>query len=71
MRNAIKQGLSPDLNPLDYATQGILQNITNATPHPNISSFKTAIGRNGIKCLKNLFQRHVDTIIEKNGGHIE
>ena len=31
------------LNPLDYAVRGIFENQTNATPHPNIRSLKTAI----------------------------
>ena len=39
---AIKQNLSPDLNPLDYAIWGILEN-KNATSHPNIGSLKSAI----------------------------
>ena len=36
LRTAIKQDLSPDFNPLDYAICGILENKTNATSHPNI-----------------------------------
>ena len=78
VRTAIKQDLSPDHNPLDYAIQGILENKTNATSHPNISSLKTAIEVEWNKMSKEFilkacksFQRHVDTIIEKNGGHIE
>ena len=42
VRRAIKQDLSPDLNPLDYATWGILENKTNANSHPNIGSLMTA-----------------------------
>ncbi len=38
LRIAIKQDLSPDLNPLDYAIWGVLENKTNATSHPNIGS---------------------------------
>ena len=34
---------SPDLNALDYALWGVLENKTNATSHPNNGSFKTAI----------------------------
>ena len=37
---AIKQDLSPDLNPVDYAIWGILENKTNATSH--VGSLKTA-----------------------------
>ena len=33
---AIKQYLSPGLNPLDNAIWGILENEANATSHPNI-----------------------------------
>ena len=43
MRIAIKYHLWPELNPLDYAIWGILENKTNATSHPNICSLKTAI----------------------------
>ena len=42
-RTAIKQDLSPDLNPLDYTLWGILENKTNAIAHPNISLLKTTI----------------------------
>ena len=45
----------PDLNPLDYAIWGALENKTNATSHPNIGALKTAIEEEWIKCLKNLF----------------
>ena len=34
---------SPDLNALDYAICGVLENKTNATSHPNNGSLKTAI----------------------------
>ena len=40
---AIKQDFSPDLKPLDYAFWGVLENKTNATPHPNIGLLKTTI----------------------------
>ena len=45
MRTAIKQDLSPVLNPLHYAILGVLENKTNATSDPNIDShkIKTAI----------------------------
>ena len=42
VRTTIKQALSPDLNSLDYAIWGILENKTNATSHPNIALLKTA-----------------------------
>ena len=35
--------LRPDHNRLDYAIWGVLENKTNATPHRNIGSLKTAI----------------------------
>ena len=43
VRTAIKQDLSPDFNPHDYAMVGIIENKTNATSHPNIGLLKTAI----------------------------
>ena len=52
VKTAIKQALSPNLNPLDYAIWGILENKTNATSHPNIG---LPLWRNGINCLNNLF----------------
>ena len=69
---------SPDINVLDYAIWRILENKTNATSHPNIGSLKTAIEEEWNKMSKEFilkacksFQRRVDTITEKNGGHIE
>ena len=35
-RTAIKQDLSSDHKPLDYAMLGVLENKTNVTSHPNI-----------------------------------
>ena len=62
----------PDLNPLDYAIWGVLENKTNATSHPNIGSLKTAIKKEWDKMSEEFilkacksFRRHVDTIIEK------
>ena len=43
VRTTIKQDLSLNLNPLDYAIWGRLENKTNATSHPNIGLLKTAI----------------------------
>ena len=43
LRSAIKQESSLDLNPLDYALWGVLENKTNVTSHPNIGLLKTAI----------------------------
>ena len=79
VRTAIKQDLSPDLNPLDYATWGILENKTNATSYPNIGLLKTAIEKEWHKTPKEFilkvcksFQRWVDIIIgplpTKNSG---
>ena len=69
---------NPDVNSLDYAIWGIFENKTNATSNPNIGSLKTAIEEEWNKMpeefiLKTckLFWRHVDTMIEKNGGHME
>ena len=70
--------LSPNLKPLDYAVWGVLENKTNAISHPNIGSLKTGIEKEWnkmsdefiMKACKS-FWRLVDTIIEKNDGHIE
>ena len=43
VRRAIKQYLSPDLNSLDYAIWGVLENKTNAASYPNTGSLKIAI----------------------------
>ena len=69
---AIKQDLSPDHNPLDYAIWGILENKTTAVSHQNIGSFQTAIEEEWnkmseesiLKAYKS-FRWRVDTIIEK------
>ena len=78
VRTAIKQDLSPDLNPLDYAIWGILENKTNATSHPNIGLLKAAIEKEWNKMSEEFilnacksFQRHVDAIIEINAGYVE
>ena len=55
VRTAIKQNLSPDLNPLDYPVWGVLENKTNATSHLIIGSLKTDIEEEWKKCVKNLF----------------
>ena len=39
----MKQDLSPDLNPLDYAIWGVLENKIKVTPYPNIGLLKTGI----------------------------
>ena len=59
-----------DLNTV-YAVWGILENETNTTSHPNIGSLKTAIEEKWNKMSENLFQKCVDTIIEKNSSDIE
>ena len=66
------------IKPLDYTIWGILENKTNATSHPNIGLLKTAVEEEWNKIneefilkVYKLFRRHVDTIIEKNGFHIE
>ena len=43
MRTTIKQDLNPDINPLDYAIWGVLEDQTKATSHLNIGSLKTAV----------------------------
>ena len=72
VKTAIKQDLSLDLNPLDYAIWDILENKTNVTSHPNIDSLKTAIEKEWNKMSEEFilkacksFQRCVDAIIKK------
>ena len=63
---------NPDLNLLDYAIWGILEDKTNSTSHPSVGLLKTAIEKDGnkmsekciLKAYKS-FRRHVGTIIEK------
>ena len=69
-RTAIKQDLSPDLNPLDYTIWDVLEDKTNATSHPNIGSFKTAIEEEWNKMSEEFilnacksFRKRVDRII--------
>ena len=72
VKTAIKQDLSPDLNPLDYGIWVILENKTNVNSHSNIGSLKTAIEEEWNKISEEFilkayksFPRSVDTIIEK------
>ena len=67
---------SPDFNSLDYALQGVLENNKNTTSYLNIGSLKTAIEEECNKMSEEFilktcisFQRHVNTIIEKNSDH--
>ena len=78
LRTAIKQDLNPDLNPLDYVIWAVLENKTTAISHENIGSLKTAVEEEWNKMFEEfilkackLFRRHIDTINQKNGGHIE
>ena len=75
---AIKQDLSPDLNSLDYAIWGVLENKTNVTSHPNIGLLETDFEEEWNKMSEEFilktcksFWRSLDTVIEKNGDHIE
>ena len=71
VRTAIKQDLNPDLNPLEFAISGILEN-KNTTSNPNFSSLKAAfedklnkMSEEFILKACKLFRRHIDTITEK------
>ena len=70
MRTAIKNDLSPDLNLLDDAIRGVLENKTNTTSHPNIGWHKTAIeqeyniSEEFILETCESFRKHIDTIIK-------
>jgi len=69
---------SPDLNPLDYAVWGVLEQATNKTSHPNIHSLKAAVMTEWdkmstdfvVKSCK-VFRRRVEAVIANNGAHIE
>ena len=74
----LNKKISPDVNPLDYAIWGILENKTNPISHLNIGLLKTAIEEEWNKISEEFilkacksFQMYVDTIIEKNGDQIE
>ena len=75
VRAPIKQDFSPNLNPLDYAIWGVLENKTDATSRPNIGSLQTILKGHEIKWIylkgMKIVSRRVDTIIEKNDGHNE
>ena len=67
---------SLDLNPLDCDIWKVLEDNTNATSHPNISSFKIEeewikIAEEFILKTSKSFRKRVDTKIENNDGHIE
>ena len=72
VRTAIKQNLSPDLIPLDYTIWGVLENKTNATPHPNIGLLKTAFEEKWNKMAEEIvfracesFWKRVDSILKE------
>ena len=72
MRTAIKINSSRDLSPLDYAIWDVLENKTEATPHPINGSLITAIAEDWKKMFKEFiliayksFRRRADTITEK------
>ena len=67
-----------DLNSLDCAPWGVLENKTNAISHPNIGSLKTAIEEEWNKISEEFilkaykwFLTYVDTKIEKKNGRIK
>ena len=69
---------SSDLNPLDYAIWDVLENQTNATSHPGIHSLNIVIeeewnemSEEFILKRRKSFRKFVDSIIEKNNGHID
>ena len=69
---------NPDLNLLNYAISGILENQTYATTHPNIDLLKTVMEEKWDKMSKGFilkgyksFWRCVGAIIENNDSHIE
>ena len=71
-RTAIKHDLNPDHNLLNYAIWSVLENKTNATSHPNIDVFKSAVEEEWNKMSEEFiltvfksFRRRVDTKIEK------
>ena len=72
VRTTIKQDLSQDINPLDYAICCVLENKTNVSSKSNIGSFNTVIEVEWNKMSEEFtlkvcksFRKRVDTIIEK------
>ena len=70
VRTAIKQDLSPILNPLDYVIWCILENKTNVTSHQNIGLLKTAIEEEWNKMSEEFILKACWYHNWKNGGHI-
>ena len=60
VRTAIKQESSTNLNLLDFAIWGVLENKTNASSHLNIGSLKIAIEEDKIKYQKSIFWRQAN-----------
>ena len=73
-RKANKQDLSPDLSLLDYNRWGVFENKKKKCNFPWKSTFDDEWNKMSewfiVKTCKS-FWRCVDTIILKNGGHIE
>ena len=63
--NKVASDTSTDLNLLDYAIWDVLENKTNATPHPNIGNERKKISNEFILKVCKSFRRRVDTMIEK------
>jgi len=69
---------SPDLNPLDFAVWGVLEESVNKTSHPNIESLKAAIKKEWnamsvdfVVSSCQAFRHRVQSVIDNDGGHIE
>ena len=67
----------PDLNPIDYATRGILENKTNETSCPNIGLLHTDFEEE-CKTVQRIYFEGMQIISKvcwynnwKNGSHIE
>ena len=75
MRRENKLYICLDLNPLNFAIWCVLENKTNATSHPNIWSFKTAIEKLWIKMSEEFILKsrrvHPDYSIVKIGPNAE
>ncbi len=68
----------PDLNPLDFPTQSILQEKVQATPHTSLAALYRSVTRQWnrmspayIRWTCRSFRRHLEAVMMKNGSYIE
>ena len=76
VRTAIKQNLIPDINHLDYSPKGVLETkqmqlSIQKFVHLRLLGRRNEMSEEFIMKVCKLFRIGVDTIIKKDGGHIE